>query len=225
MNGEELLLCDHCYQSILVSPVSPFHSQRKKAEVSEAVSAEKDSLSSITTHTASPQTLPVVVTFMSSPLGVSLQSGRDARNAMLVRVERFENNDYGMKVPLNSFVLQINDVVTIDMPYQEILTLIKKFPLPIVILFGPLSDSREQNIRTVLCAHPSLPSPPSRQGTAGLLLQLRALLAADSGSLVAPLRDLRAMVLQIPLPKAALSRTRVALLRLSVLLSALFSSL
>ena len=70
---------------------------------------------------------------------------------MLVKVERFENNDYGMKVPLNSFVLQINDVVTIDRPYQEILTLIKKFPLPIVITFGPLSDSRMQNIRTVLC--------------------------------------------------------------------------
>ena len=31
---------------------------------------DKDSLSSITTHTTSPQTLPVVVTFMSSPLGV-----------------------------------------------------------------------------------------------------------------------------------------------------------
>ena len=44
-----------------------------------------------------------------------------------------------------------NDVVTIDMPYQDILTLIKKFPLPIVITFGPLSDSRMQNIRTVLC--------------------------------------------------------------------------
>ena len=112
---------------------------------------DKDSLSSITTHTTSPQTLPVVVTFMSSPLGVSLQGGTDARNAMLVKVERFENNDYGMKVPLNSFVLQINDVVTIDRPYQEILTLIKKFPLPIVITFGPLSDSRMQNIRTVLC--------------------------------------------------------------------------
>ena len=114
-------------------------------------SLDKISLPSLPSNSTSLPSRPVVVSFASSPLGISLQSGKDGRNAMLVKMERFENNDYGLKVPLHSYVLQINDFVTINMLYNDILLLIKKSPFPIVMMFGCLSDSMIINIRTILC--------------------------------------------------------------------------
>ena len=43
-----------------------------------------------------------MVTFVSPPLGISLQFGEGERNARLVKMERYDNNDNGVKVPLNS---------------------------------------------------------------------------------------------------------------------------
>ena len=93
----------------------------------------------------------MVVSFFSPPLGISLQCGEDNRNATVVRFERFDNNDNGMRVALSSSVLQINDIITIDMEYVSILNLIKKASFPIVIVFGPLYKSIQENIQNILC--------------------------------------------------------------------------
>lgn len=70
---------------------------------------------------------------------------------MVIKFDRYDNNDNGMKVALSSYILQINDSITINMDYVSILNLIKKSSFPIVIVFGPLYDSIQTNIKSVLC--------------------------------------------------------------------------
>ena len=135
VDGNTLLLCDNCYEAILAS-------QRKMMTVMKPHS--RHSSESVTER-------PIVVTFVSPPLGISLQCGAQNRNATLVRVDRFDNNDNGMKVPLNSSIMQINDTVVIDMDYLAILTLIKKASFPVTIVFGTLTYSMKTNLINLLC--------------------------------------------------------------------------
>lgn len=93
----------------------------------------------------------MVVSFFSPPIGISLQCGENSQNAMVIKFDRYDNNDNGMKVALSSYILQINDSITINMDYVSILNLIKKSSFPIVIVFGPLDDSIQTNIKSVLC--------------------------------------------------------------------------
>lgn len=129
-------VCDNCYDGILGS-------NRKMVAVKPHSRHSSDSVTE----------RPIVVTFVSSPLGISLQCGSHNRNATLARIDRFDNNDNGMKVPLNSSIMQINDTVVIDMDYLSILTLIKKASFPVTIVFGTLTESIKTNLINLLCRY------------------------------------------------------------------------
>lgn len=142
VHGRRMLLCDNCYDLI-----------QKDMQKSAKVVPENSSLSSSSfTEPPARRSSLVVVTFVSPPLGISLHCGEEQHNARLVKMERYDNNDNGVRVPLNSYVLQVNNVVVVGMRYATILAVIKQASYPLIITFGPLYDSVKKNLMNLICA-------------------------------------------------------------------------
>lgn len=142
VHGRRLLLCDNCYDLI-----------QKDMQKSAKVVPENSSLSSSSlSDPLARRSSLVVVTFVSPPLGISLHCGEGQHNARLVKMERYDNNDNGVRVPLNSYVLQVNSVVVVGMGYATILSVIKQASYPLLITFGPLYDSVKKNLMNLICS-------------------------------------------------------------------------
>ena len=149
VQGAKMRLCDSCFDLI-----------QKDAQRSSKVVPETSSLSSSSFTESTPRLRElVVVTFVSPPLGISLQFGEGERNARLVKMERYDNNDNGVKVPLNSYVLQVNNVVVVGLGYATILKIIRQASYPLLITFGPLLSSTKKNLINLLCTAWRLAQP------------------------------------------------------------------
>lgn len=129
-------LCDSCHESLVTVP---------PRRLSDSLESPFESSSDPTVMT------PIIVTFVSPPLGVTLRSGEDNTNALLVRITRIDNNDNGMKVPTGSAILRINDKVVMGMDYPSIVNSIKKVSFPVTLTFGVLTASMKHNLINLLC--------------------------------------------------------------------------
>ena len=159
INGDERILCVSCYKvNFLGLPKQEGEGEEKqyqkqeKREKQEKYSNNNSRRSESSTEVYLNHN-PIVVTFVSPPLGLTLKCGPENKNALLVRVDRYDNNDNAMTIPTGYAVLKVNDEVMIGKEYLTILAALKRVSFPAVIVFGTLYESMKANLMYLLCTY------------------------------------------------------------------------